>query len=185
MPIIFEEESRKKALKEVAEKMMTAARTAPKGCGIDNLVICMAEGEKINEISEKMKEMAQGGRGSDIHARDAECILLAEAIVLIGTKIKPLGLKYCGLCGFGNCEGKKEHPESPCAFNTGDLGIAVGSAVSIATDNRVDNRIMYTVGMAVRELGYMGEDVKIIYGIPLSSSGKNPFFDRKPFCKKD
>jgi uncharacterized ferredoxin-like protein len=33
--------------------------------------------------------------------------------------------------------------------------------------------------MAVKELGLLGEDVKIIYGIPLSSSSKNPFFDRK------
>jgi len=185
MSIIFESENRKKALREVAEKMMIAARTAPKGCGIDNLVICVAEGETIKEISNKMKEIVHRGNGSDIFERDADNILSAHAIVLIGTKIKPLGIKYCGLCGFENCEGKEKNPESPCAFNSGDLGIAVGSAVSIASDNRVDNRIMFTVGKAVRELGFMGNDVKIIYGIPLSSSGKNPFFDRKARCKKE
>ncbi|MCK4639266.1 MAG: ferredoxin domain-containing protein, partial [Bacteroidales bacterium] len=46
-------------------------------------------------------------------------------------------------------------------------------------DNRVDNRIMYTAGQAVIELGLLGEDVKIVYVIPLSATSKNPFFDRK------
>ena len=67
----------------------------------------------------------------------------------------------------------------PCTFNTGDLGIAIGSAVSVAMDHRVDNRIMYTVGQAAMELRLLGDDVPVIYGIPLSISSKNPFFDRK------
>ncbi len=46
-------------------------------------------------------------------------------------------------------------------------------------DARVDNRIMYTVGQAVLEMGLLGEEVKIAYGIPLSVSAKNPFFDRE------
>jgi uncharacterized ferredoxin-like protein len=99
-------------------------------------------------------------------------------MVLIGTKIKPLGLTYCGLCGFKNCEEKTQYPNHPCSLNTGDLGIAIGSAVSIAMNERVDNRIMYSVGMAVRELELLGKEVKIIYAIPLSGSSKNPFFDR-------
>jgi uncharacterized ferredoxin-like protein len=88
-------------------------------------------------------------------------------------------LDPCGMCGFSNCAEKTEHPDHPCAFNTGDLGIAIGSAVAVAMDNRVDNRIMFSVGMALLEMGTLGNDVKIIYGIPLSISGKNPFFDRK------
>ena len=37
---------------------------------------------------------------------------------------------------------------------------------------------MYTYGKAVIELGILGEDVLIAYGIPLSANGKNPFFER-------
>jgi len=83
------------------------------------------------------------------------------------------------MCGFKNCDEKNQYPNHPCAFNTGDLGIAIGSAVSVAMEHRVDNRIMYTVGQAALEMGILGPEVKIIYGIPLSASGKNPFFDRK------
>jgi uncharacterized ferredoxin-like protein len=37
---------------------------------------------------------------------------------------------------------------------------------------------MFTIGKAVVEMKLLGEDVKIAYGIPLSASSKNPFFDR-------
>lgn len=172
-------EIEKETVIEIAKKMAIAAKTAPKARGIDNLVIKIVTAESIEKIAEVMHQQADSHNVGFFH-RDAENILQASAMLLIGTRYEPIGLNYCGLCGFGNCENKRKHPEAPCAFNTGDIGIAVGSAVSIAADNRIDNRIMYTVGMAVKELGIMGEDIKIVYGIPLSASNKNPFFDRKP-----
>jgi uncharacterized ferredoxin-like protein len=172
-------EIEKETVLEIAKKMAVAAKTAPKARGIDNLEIQIVTGESIQKIAETMHKQAEKYDVGFFH-RDAENILQAPAMLLIGTRYEPIGLNYCGLCGFGNCENKRKHPEAPCAFNTGDMGIAVGSAVSIAADNRVDNRIMYTVGMAAKELGIMGENIKIIYGIPLSASNKNPFFDRKP-----
>jgi uncharacterized ferredoxin-like protein len=174
-----EEDIRKNAIYDVAQKMMIAARTAPKGRGIDNLVICCVDEKTIAKIADKMNEMV-GKRGwPSSFSRDAENILSAPYMLLVGTKIQPLRLKICGMCGFKDCEEKENHPEIPCVFNTGDLGIAIGSAVSIAMDHRIDNRIMYTVGQAVKEMNLLGKDVKIIYGIPLSVSSKNPFFDRK------
>lgn len=77
-----------------------------------------------------------------------------------------------------SCSEKAKSPNTPCVFNTTDLGIAVGSAASVAMDNRIDNRIMYSVGKAVVDMGILGPDVKLAYGIPLSVSGKSPFFDR-------
>ncbi len=178
MSIINEKHIRKDAVMQVAHKMMLAARTAPKGRGIDNLVQAVVTDEDIKQISNKMKELGQKHNQS-FFIRDADNILNAQALLLFGTKIKPIELAKCGLCGYKNCEEKLKHINVPCAFNTGDLGIAIGSAVSIAMDNRIDNRIMYTVGLAVVELALLGDDVKIVYGIPLSVSSKNPFFDRK------
>jgi uncharacterized ferredoxin-like protein len=178
MSVIREEESRNETLVCVAKKMMAAARTAPKGRGTDNLAIAMLDKDGIRELSEKMKEMAEEKGAPDFFRRDAQCILSAEALVLIGTRIDPCHVPYCGLCGFGNCEEKQKHPDHPCAFNTGDLGIAVGSAVSIAMEHRVDNRIMFSIGIAAREMKLLGGDTRIIYGIPLSCTSKNPFFDR-------
>lgn len=176
--MIQEKDIIKQAVKGVAEKMMAAARTAPKGRGVDNLIITIAEKEDIQKISDKMKEI--GTRlNATFFQRDAENILLAPYMLLLATKINSLGLPTCGLCGLQNCDEKNRHPQTPCVFNTGDLGIAVGSAVSVAANHRVDNRVMYTVGMAVKELGLLGDEAAVIYGIPLSATSKNPFFDRK------
>ena len=179
MSLTYEADVRNSVLRRVAEKMMTAARTPPKAKGIDNLVISIAEGETIRLIADKLKELTKEGKGPEYFVRDADNILQTDIVVLLGTKISPLGIKLCGYCGFENCAEKSKYPNHPCALNTDDLGIAMGSAVSVAMDERVDNRIMHSVGVAVRELGLLGEEVKIIYGIPLSISSKSPFFDRK------
>lgn len=178
MGIVFEEENRKKVLLEVAERMMMAARTAPKTRGIDNIVMAVVGKKEIKQLSDKMIELVEKKGAFESFLRDADNILVSEAIVLIGTRIKPVGIPFCGLCGYKNCAEKERYSEQPCAFNTGDLGIAIGAALSVAMDSRADNRLMYTIGMAARELKMLGEEVKIIYGVPLSCTSKNPFFDR-------
>lgn len=179
MKLYSEEDSRERQLLDIAEKMMTAARTAPKGRGKDDTIIALVKRDGIKEISNKLKEMAARDNLKPFFIRDADNILASPVMLLLGSKISAMGVDPCGMCGFKNCEEKNKHPNQPCAFNTGDLGIAIGSAVSVAMNHRVDNRIMYTVGQAVLEMGILGKDVKIAYGIPLSASSKNPFFDRK------
>jgi uncharacterized ferredoxin-like protein len=41
-----------------------------------------------------------------------------------------------------------------------------------------DNRIMYTIGTAARELGII--DADFVMGIPLSATGKSIYYDRPP-----
>lgn len=165
-------------LLSVAREMCVAAQTAPKARGRDFLVMKILEKSDIVLLSNKMKEIAEK---LDIASfkRDAENILSSPYMLLIGTKIQSAGLIKCGMCGYANCDEKNKHGKTPCVFNTGDLGIAIGSAVSVAMDHRVDNRIMYTVGQAAIELEFLGQDVPVIYAIPLSVTAKNPFFDRK------
>ena len=179
MKLYHEEDLREDQVIEVAKKMMIAARTAPKGRGKDDTVVTMVKRDGIKEISDRIKNMVVRDNLKPFFLRDAENILASSVMLLLGTKISAMGVHPCGMCGFENCDEKNKHPDHPCVFNTGDLGIAVGSAVSVAMDHRVDNRIMYMVGQAVLEMGILGKDVKVVYGIPLSVSSKNPFFDRK------
>lgn len=173
-----EEELRDDAVFETAKRIALAARTAPKGKGIDNLVITVLDREGVREFSKTMKRLADEEQLPAFFVRDADNILSASAMIIVGTKIEPLGISPCGFCGFGSCGGKREHPDAPCAFNTGDLGIAIGSAAGLAADNRLDNRIMFTVGNIAVRIKLLGEDVKIAYGVPLSVTSKNVFFDR-------
>ncbi|MFC1957077.1 DUF2148 domain-containing protein, partial [Chloroflexota bacterium] len=57
------------------------------------------------------------------------------------------------------------------------LGIALGSAVKLASELNVDNRMMYTIGATAKKLGLLDSD--IIIGIPLSATGKSVYFDRR------
>jgi uncharacterized ferredoxin-like protein len=176
-----EETNKKESVLEIARKMMIAARTAPKGKGRDTLEMMVVDGKHIKQLSDKLHQMAEETDTGFYH-RDGDNILQAEAVFLIGTRIETLGLnEICQLCGFRNCKLKElKAPNTPCVFNTGDLNLAIGSAVGLAATYHVDNRVMFSVGKAAQELGLFNDSVKIVFGIPLSASSKNPFFDRTP-----
>lgn len=170
-------DGQKAALMSVAEKMVLAAVTAPKGKGVDTLEIAILEKEDLISLADEMERL---GREKEVGSflRDAGNLRdYAELAVLLGTKVQRLQLRYCGLCGFPDCESNRA-ADGLCAFNTGDLGIAIGSAVTVAGHHHADNRIMYTMGMAALSLKLLGDEVVVAYGIPLSASAKNPFFDR-------
>jgi uncharacterized ferredoxin-like protein len=153
--------------------MMTAARTAPKAKGLDIIEIIAVEGEDIKILSEKIHEL---GEIMDLKFmfRDAKNILFAEVVVLIGTKSGMQGLN-CAHCGFATCSEKPE--QVPCALNSIDVGIAVGSACATAADWRVDSRTMFSAGLAAQKLNWM-KGCQTVIAIPLSAGSKNPFFDR-------
>ena len=175
--MISGQEAEKEAIRQVARLMCAAARTAPKGRGVDNIVTAVVEGDEKNAIARAMMKIGKE-KETQSFIRDAGGVRFASAMVLIGTKIKPLGLKICGLCGFKDCA-QLEEKRGVCVFNSGDLGIAIGSAVSVAGTHNIDNRIMYTAGVAAKEMELLGKEVKIVFTIPLSVTGKNPFFDRR------
>lgn len=164
------------ALERAAELLCVAARTAPKGKGQDLLVTAVVSGEEKALLQKKMREISERD-GVAFFSRDAGNLDHAPVVVLIGTLKEPLKIPACGFCGFVDCDAMLT-AGGICSFNSGDLGIAVGSAAAQAADLRIDNRVMYTAGKAAIELGYLGEDVAIAYGIPLAARGKNPFFDR-------
>jgi len=165
------------ALKDVAEFMSVAARTAPKTRGVDNLeIIVIEDKDERQKLIQKMKEIGKkNNRPSCV--RDADNIKDAPQILVVGTKATPLGLN-CGFCGYKDCEELKRS-KAVCVYNPMDLGIALGSASGLAARFHVDNRLMYSIGKAAIEAGLLEKASKIAIGIPLSATGKNPFFDRK------
>ena len=170
-----ERDCRHEHILHVARQMMTAARTAPKGKGIDVIEIALVTDDDIRKLSDKMIAMAEEN-GMKFFLRDADNILQAECIIIIGTRACAQGLN-CGHCGFPTCASRPEGV--PCALNTVDVGIAVGSACATAADLRVDTRVMFSAGLAAQQLGWL-KDCATVFAIPVSASSKNPFFDRKP-----
>lgn len=158
-----------------AREMMIAARTAPKAKGVDIIEIAMISGDDIHRLSGRMIE-AEKQNGMKFFLRDAENILSAECIVLIGTRPQPQGLN-CNHCGYSECG--RRPAAVPCAINSVDVGIAIGSACAKAADLRLDTRVMFSVGLVAEQMGLL-PGCSQVYAIAVSASSKNPFFDRKP-----
>ena len=159
-----------------ARQMLTAARTAPKARGVDIIEAILVEGDDLKLLAERMVEIGNE-RNRPSFIRDAGNVLQAECIVAIGTRYQSLGLN-CGHCGFATCAEREQNGLVPCSLNSIDVGIAVGSACATAADLRLDTRVMYSIGVAVEQLGWIGEGIHLTMGIAVSASSKNPFFDR-------
>ncbi|MCX5715814.1 MAG: DUF2148 domain-containing protein [Candidatus Omnitrophica bacterium] len=164
------------AIEQVANLMAAAARTAPKTCGIDNIPVLILTEKDVKSLIPKMAEISKRENRPSLE-RDSRNIENVKVCVVLGAKSNPPGLN-CGFCGFKTCNELKEK-DGICAFNSMDLGIALGSASEIAGRFHIDNRLMYSIGRASLELGLFDKEVKQAIGIPLSATGKNIFFDRK------
>ncbi len=170
-----ERDTRHEHVLHVARQMMTAARTAPKGKGIDVIEIALIEGDDLKVLANDMRALAEE-IGHKFLLRDANNVEESECVVIIGTREQPLGLN-CAHCGFPTCEART--PGVPCAINSVDVGIALGSACATAADLRVDTRVMMSVGRSAQRLDIL-KGCRQVYGIVVSASSKSPFFDRKP-----
>ena len=185
MPIIQSDEGEKEAIMQVSKLMLVSARTAPKSGGVDDLLTAIVSESEKNSLAVEMENMAEE-RKIEGFKRDAKNVRDSEIIVLIGVRgIKKFGMN-CGACGYATCNEFEKIEKKmgndfagpTCIFKALDLGIAVGSAVKTASNLNIDNRIMYRIGTAAMRLKMLPE-ASVIMGVPLSSKGKSPYFDRR------
>lgn len=173
----------------VADLMVLAARTAPKAKGVDTIHTRVLTREETMSVANHLREKGEK-RTIGFFIRDAKNIAACDACVIIGAKGDTVVGVNCGACGFLTCEKftdaiKKRKKRSTdfsgpnCAIRMADLGIALGSAVKTAQIHNVDNRIMFSGGVAAMDLGLLGKECTVAYAIPLSATGKNMFFDRE------
>lgn len=171
---------------ELAKLLAISARTAPKARGIDDLEIALvASSEELERLASMMDEISKDEK-MRFFVRDANNVRQSNAVLLLGIKSsKPKELD-CGGCGFENCNefrkatrrSGKGYSGPSCIFQLVDLGIAIGSAVKSASLLNLDNRVMYSIGVAALKLGLLKES-EVAFGIPLSAYGKNIYFDRR------
>jgi uncharacterized ferredoxin-like protein len=170
-------ELEQQAVRQAIELMAAAARTAPKTRGIDNIRVLAIEDEATkHRLIAKMQELARVESRPTLE-RDAGNLTGAPAVLVVGVESNPAELN-CGFCGQATCEAL-EAAHGVCAFNAIDLGIATCSAAALASQCHLDNRVMFSIGRACLALGWFDGKVRQALGIPLSVTGKNPFFDRK------
>ena len=172
------------AVVEVGHLMALAARTAPKAVGKDYLEIRLLSGADVDTLGDAMVAYGESA-GDKGFVRDGRNVKASAAVLLVGIRDHPpLGFD-CNGCGFGDCNGFLKAKETSkggkyqgpaCVLRVQDLGIAVGSAAKTAQIHNVDNRVMYRPAVIAIELGMVGKGIAL--AIPLSATGKSPFFDR-------
>jgi len=180
------EEAEREAVVATAKLMAASARTAPKTRGLDSVKTLILDGDdELERLAKAMEERYRDDPDRlSFFKRNAEDVRKSMAVVLIGVTGEPKRVESplnCGACG-KNClatlKAKKVDSGDArgpmCLFQGIDLGIALGSAVKAASDYNVDNRIMYSVGVAARRLKLL--DADLIIGIALSVTGKNVYF---------
>jgi uncharacterized ferredoxin-like protein len=164
-------------LKQQVQGLMNRMLTAPKAKGTDDVRILYVDGEDILKLSAFMKDWGEK-RERPGFIRDSSNIEKAGALVILGARRIVMGLD-CGMCGSGSCK-QAQVEDANCVFPVCDLGIAAGSGVSAAAEAGLDNRIMYSVGLAAVKTGmFRDPGIRVAMGIPFSASSKNVFFDRK------
>lgn len=188
MAILTSDKMEKNAVEMGASMMALSARTAPKTRGIDSVKTLILTGKELEGLAVAMEKKAEEKSTKLLtYRRDADNVRNSLAVLLIGVSRTPKRIEVplnCGSCGFNSCkdflaQGKIEGEDFTgpiCIFQSIDLGIALGSAVKLASELNIDNRMMYTVGAAAKKMNLLDSDV--IIGIPLSVTGKNPYFDR-------
>lgn len=169
-------------LSNVAGLMALAARTAPKTAGKDFVELKVVDQE--DELALLAAAMEKHGQlsGKQNWDRDGANVLHSQAVLLLSLKDARTAGLNCGACGFSRCSDLADLREGPefsgplCFWRAVDLGIALGSAVKTASLLNADNRVMYRIGVAARQVGLIAGEV--VVGIPLSATGKSIYFDR-------
>jgi len=166
----------------VAQLMVMAAITAPKTKGENFIQTKILQGEAVQQLAQAMRAFGlETGKAN--FDRDGRNVAQSAAVVLIGLKDATTAGLDCGACGFSLCAELTGQPPvdvefrgPSCAYRLLDMGIALGSAVKVASLLNADNRIMYRIGAAARRSGVVDWD--FVMGIPLSVTGKSIYFDR-------
>ncbi len=169
-------DAEKDSVLSVAKMMLASIRTAPKGKGVDSIESVIIDGDEKKALANELKKMASEF-GVPSFERDAKNLDDSTCVIIVGVRNEYFGASPCGNCGLKDCA-EASKIGAMCSFKTVDLGIAIGSAVSIAAVHHIDNRVMYTIGQAAKRLNILSDKIAVCFGIPLSATRKNIYFDR-------
>ncbi len=171
------EQIKDETARQQVQGLMNRMLTAPKAKGMDDVRILYVDGDEKAALGAFLRRHGEE-KGKPGLVRDAGNIEKAVAVVVVGAR--PLFMNLdCGMCGAESCDAAKQR-DLNCIYPIADLGIALGSGVSAAAELGLDNRVMYSIGLAAVKTGIFGDPgVRCALGVPFSVSSKNVFFDRR------
>lgn len=174
--MIREKEIIEGALKQAGISMLGRAITAPKAKGVDDLEYILIEKKDFPPL---LKEMQRQAIEEDIpfFIRDGKNLEKSDMLLLIGCIDEPRNVPNCGFCGYKDCSENRRN-KGRCVYPAIDLGIAMGSALSLGQELGVDSRVMMSLGKAAISLDIFEKNIVTAIAMPLSITKKSIYFDR-------
>ena len=95
----------KNAVTAVAGLMALAARTAPKGKGMDTILVRILKDPERKKLADRLAELGNK-QGIGFFLRDAKNLTAADGCLLIGARGRTIVGLDCGACGYETCASK-------------------------------------------------------------------------------
>ena len=102
--LVKDHELERDSIYMVAKLMCLAARTAPKGGGVDNIVTAVVSKDTKEKLVSEMRMIGKELKKLKVYTINADMVEASDVVVLIGTKFKRLMIPTCNFCGFKDCQ---------------------------------------------------------------------------------
>lgn len=185
------EADRKEAARVAASLILASGTTSPRVGGVGECTIHVLDDEcDIEDLCQKMEEMAEVKKSWEFFKRDAAMLRDADA-VLITTSLRSLTDPAdinCNMCGKLVCEYLKEEEKLPpdpdvafrgplCTFRANNIAYAVDGMVSQARNLGIDYGVYWSVGAAAMRMKILPRATGFALAVAISITEKSPFRD--------
>ncbi len=185
------EDDRIQAAKIAARLILASGTTSPRVGGVGECSVHILDDPcDIEDLCQKMEEMADIQKAWNFFKRDAAMLRDADA-VLLTTSLRSLTDPSdinCNMCGRMVCEYLKEEEKLPadpdvaytgclCIFRANNIGYAIDGMIQGARNLLIDYGMYWSAGAAAMRMNILPRDTGFALAMGISITEKSPFRD--------
>ncbi len=185
------EEDRIQAANIAARLILASGTTSPRVGGVGECSVHILDDPcDIEDLCQKMEEMADIQKAWNFFKRDAAILRDADA-VLLTTSLRSLTDPSdinCNMCGRMVCEYLKEEEKLPadpdvaytgclCIFRANNIAYAIDGMIQGARNLLVDYGVYWSAGAAAMRMNILPRDTGFALAMGISITEKSPFRD--------
>lgn len=179
------------AAKIAARLILASGTTAPRVGGVGECSVHILDDPcDIEDLCQKMEEMAGIKKSWDFFKRDAAMLRDADAILLttsLRSLTDPSDIN-CNMCGKMVCEYLREEEKLPadpdeaytgclCIFRANNIAYAIDGMIQGARNLLVDYGVYWSAGAAAMRMNILPRDTGFALAMGISITEKSPFRD--------
>ena len=185
------EDDRVQAARIAARLILASGTTAPRVGGVGECSVHILDDPcDIEDLCQKMEEMADIKKSWNFFKRDAAMLRDADA-VLIATSLRSLTDPSdinCNMCGRMVCEYLREEEKLPadpdvaytgclCIFRANNIAYAIDGMIQGARNLLVDYGVYWSAGAAAMRMNILPRNTGFALAMGISITEKSPFRD--------